>query len=202
MKNSSTIINVILIIAVGVLFYLHFSDKKQTDKKPNLPVANVANKSNNNMSIAYFDLDSLNENISYIKNNRKLMESEQQAIETEWENAYRNLEKQKNDFLKRGASITQSEAEAFQNKLLQQQEEVDTKKQTASQRLNQKSYKFSDELQQKLKKFLAEYNKDKVYNYIFTVGTGLDYLIYKDSSMNITKDVIDGMNEILNKDSK
>jgi outer membrane protein len=154
------------------------------------------------MSIAYFDLDSLNENISYIKNNRKQMESEQQAIENEWENAYRNLEKQKNDFLKRGASITQSEAEVFQNKLLQQQEEVDTKKQNASQRLNQRSYKFSEELQQKLKKFLEDYNKDKVYNYIFTVGTGLDYLIYKDSSMNITKDVIDGMNEILKTDSK
>ena len=202
MKNTSNIINVILIIAVGILFYLHFADKKQVEKKPNLPVAKVANKSNNNMSIAYFDLDSLNENISYIKNNRKQMESEQQAIENEWENAYRNLEKQKNDFLKRGASITQSEAEVFQNKLLQQQEEVDTKKQNASQRLNQRSYKFSEELQQKLKKFLADYNKDKVYNYIFTVGTGLDYLIYKDSSMNITKDVIDGMNEILKTDSK
>jgi outer membrane protein len=202
MKNTSNIINVILIIAVGILFYLHFADKKQVEKKPNLPVANVANKSNNNMSIAYFDLDSLNENISYIKNNRKQMESEQQAIENEWENAYRNLEKQKNDFLKRGASITQSEAEVFQNKLLQQQEEVDTKKQNASQRLNQRSYKFSEELQQKLKKFLEDYNKDKVYNYIFTVGTGLDYLIYKDSSMNITKDVIDGMNEILKTDSK
>ena len=104
--------------------------------------------------------------------------------------------------MKRGASITQSEAELFQNKLLQQQEEVDTKKQNASQRLNQRSYKFSEELQQKLKKFLEDYNKDKVYNYIFTVGTGLDYLIYKDSSMNITKDVIDGMNEILKTDSK
>ena len=202
MKNTSNIIHVILIIAVGILFYLHFADKKQAEKKPNLPVANVANKSTNNMSIAYFDLDSLNENISYIKNNRKQMESEQQAIENEWENAYRNLEKQKNDFLKRGASITQSEAELFQNKLLQQQEEVDTKKQNASQRLNQRSYKFSEELQQKLKKFLEDYNKDKVYNYIFTVGTGLDYLIYKDSSMNITKDVIDGMNEILKTDSK
>jgi outer membrane protein len=202
MKNTSTILNVILLIAVVILFYFHFSDKKQNEKKLNLPTAKVANMSSNSLSIAYFDLDSLNENIAYIKNSRKMMESEQQAIEKEWENAYRNLEKQKNDFLKRGASITQPEAEVFQNKLLQQQEEVDTKKQTANQKLNQKSYKFSEDLQQKLKKFLAEYNKDKVYNYIFTVGTGLDYLIYKDSSMNITKDVIDGMNEILSNDSK
>ena len=31
--------------------------------------------------------------------------------------------------------------------------------------------------------------------YIFTTGTGMDYMVYKDSSMNITDDVIEGMNE-------
>ena len=200
MKNSSHIINAILIVAVGVLFYLHFADKKSSPKKEILAIPNSASKSG--IAIAYFDLDSLNEHIAFIKNNRKVMEAEQQAIETEWENAYRNLEKQKNDFLKRGSSITQSEAEAFQEKLLQQQQEVDSKKQNATQKLNQKSYKFSEDLQQKLKKFLEEYNKNKIYSYIFTVGTGLDYLIYKDSTMNITQDVIEGMNQVLNKESK
>ena len=130
------------------------------------------------------------------------MEAEQQAIETEWENSYRDLEKQKNDFLKRGSSITQSEGEAFQEKLLQQQQVVDEKKQNAIQKLNQKNYKFSEDLQLQLKKFLENYNKNKVYSYIFTVGAGFDYLLYKDSSMNITQDVIEGMNQVLNKDSK
>ena len=79
--------------------------------------------------------------------------------------------------------------------LKQQQQQIDGKKQSLSQNLNEKSYKFMDDIQKKLKDFLEEYNKEKNYMYIFTTGTGLDYMVYKDSSMNITADVIEGMNE-------
>jgi outer membrane protein len=79
---------------------------------------------------------------------------------------------------------------------------VDEKKQSLSQRLNEKSYKFMDDVQKKLKDFLAEYNSQKNYTYIFTTGTGLDYMVYKDSSLNITDDVIAGMNEKMNTASK
>ena len=55
-----------------------------------------------------------------------------------------------------------------------------------------------DEIQKNLKEFLTDYNKEKGYSYILTTGTGLDYLVYKDSAYNITADVIDGMNQKLN----
>ena len=52
-----------------------------------------------------------------------------------------------------------------------------------------------DEIQKKLKDFLNTYNKTKNYQYILTTGTGLDYMLYKDSTFNITYDVVKGMNE-------
>ena len=58
-----------------------------------------------------------------------------------------------------------------------------------------------DGIQKKLKDFLADYNKDKKYMYIFTTGTGLDYMVFKDSSLNITKEVIQGMNAKMKKES-
>ena len=42
---------------------------------------------------------------------------------------------------------------------------------------------------------MKEYNKDKNYSYILATGTGLDYLFFKDSTLNITSDVIKGLNE-------
>ena len=54
-----------------------------------------------------------------------------------------------------------------------------------------------DDIQQKLKDFLEEYNKDKRFTYIFSCGNGLDYMVYKDSSYNITPDVIAGINEMM-----
>ena len=66
-----------------------------------LPAAAHKPVSGGHVNIAYVDLDSLNEKIHFIRDKRKELESEQKAIETEWENGYRNLENQKNNFLKK-----------------------------------------------------------------------------------------------------
>jgi len=202
MKHLSLVVNIVLFVAVGILYYLHFSSVKPNEKKKKNQITQLAKVNGNSPLIGYVDLDSLNEHISFIKNNRKLLESEQMAIEKEWENAYRNLQAQKDNFLKRGNSITQAEAEEFQGKLIQQQQIVDEKKQNSTQALNDKSYKFLDDVQKKLKAFLVDYNQDNKFNYIFTTGNGLEYMVYKDSALNITNDVVEGMNEILNNEKK
>ena len=190
-------VNSILIIAVIFLYIKVY-------KSPAIVKTNTSgNVTSNNIgtfkasSIAFVELDSLNEKISFIKDGRKEMENEQKAIENEWQNGYRGLENRKNQFLKRGNSITQQEAEKFQGQLLQQQQEIDQKKQGLTQKLSEKSYKFMDDIQKKLKDFLNEYNKTKKYQYILTTGTGLDYMLYKDSTFNITADVIQGMNKLM-----
>ncbi len=202
MKNLSLMLNGVLFVAVGILYFLHFSGKKTTEPKQALTATKPAVSNGNQPLIAYVELDSLNENISYIKNKRKELEAEQKAIETEWESGYKSLENKKNNFLAKGNAITQEMAQQFQGQLLQEQQQIDEKKQSLSQRLNDKSYKFMDDIQKKLKEFLAEYNSQKNYTYIFTTGTGLDYMVYKDSSLNITGDVIAGMNEKMNVGAK
>jgi outer membrane protein len=198
MKNLSLVLNVVLFVAVGILYFLHFSGGQKSDKRKNSVVSKVSSNGStgiNNSAIAYVELDSLNENITYIKTKRKELEAEQRAIETEWENGYKGLEAKKNKFLQKGDAITQEMAQQFQGELLQEQQQIDEKKQSLSQRLSEKSYRFMDDIQKKLKDFLAEYNNEKNYRYIFTTGTGMDYMVYKDSSLNITPDVIAGMNE-------
>ena len=195
MKNLSMVLNVVLILAVGGLYYLHFSGEKKADVKSKMIAPKITGNETGKMSIAYVELDSLNENITYIKTKRKELEAQQRSIEAEWESGYKGLEAKKNNFLKKGSAITQEMAQQFQGELMQEQQQIDEKKQSLSQQLNEKSYKFMDDIQKKLKDFLAEYNSQRNFTYIFTTGTGLDYMVYKDSSLNITADVIAGMNE-------
>jgi len=197
MKNLSLFINLVLLLAVGILYYLHFTGKKSVETKTNASATTTGPKITN-APIAYVELDSLNEKITFIKTKRKELENEQRAIETEWENGYKGLENQKNNFLKKGNAITQEEAQQFQGVLIQQQQQIDGKKQALSQKLSEKSYKFLEGIQKQLKEFLEDYNKEKNYMYIFTTGTGLDYMVYKDSALNITNDVIKGMNAKIN----
>lgn len=201
MKNLSLVLNIVLLVAVGILYYLHFSRTKTTAYQTKTAAATMV-PDGNRPPIAYVELDSLNEKITFIKTKRKELENEQRAIETEWENGYKGLENQKNNFLKKGDAITQEEAQQFQGVLIQQQQQIDGKKQALSQKLSEKSYKFLEGIQKQLKEFLEEYNKEKNYMYIFTTGTGLDYMVYKDSALNITNDVINGMNAKISNSTK
>lgn len=205
MKPFSIGLNVLLLLAVGLLYYLHFKgDKKQvTEVKTAVPKASASELEK--APIAYVDLDSLNEKISYIRDKRKELENEQKAIENDWVNANRNLSNKKNDFIRKhdnGKAITDQMAEEFQTQLLQEQQAIEEKHQAATQKLTEKSYKFMDDIQKKLKEFLAQYNSNGTYKYIFTTGTGLDYIVFKDSTLNITNDVIAGMNEKIGNESK
>jgi outer membrane protein len=195
-KNLSLVLNLVLLAAVGYLYYYNFSGRK-TNKGPvkNENYAATVDSNCKRPPIAYVELDSLNENITYIKDKRKELDIEQKAIEEQWQDGYRGLEAKKNNFLKKGAAITQEEAQDFQGKLMQEQQQIDNKKQELSQKLSEKSFSFMDDIQKRLKEFLTEYNKEKKYMYILTTGTGLDYMVYKDTSLNITNDVIKGMNE-------
>ena len=187
------VINVLLVVAVSWLYFDFYG--KQSEKKVVQTVVNNTKSTAGNAPIAYVELDSLNEKITYIKEKRRALEAEQKVIESEWQRSMRSLEAQRDNFVKRGDAITQAEAEKFQGQLIEQQQKIEANKQNAAQRLSEKSYVFMDDIQSKLKTFLKEYNKDQRYMYILTSGTGLDYMIYRDSTLNITDDVIRGMNE-------
>lgn len=203
MKNLSLVLNIILVVAVGYLYYYDFSGKKTEAVAAKLGSNFMASDSSGyRPPLAYVELDSLNERITFIKEKRRELEAEMKSIENEQESGYRGLQAQKDNFLKRGAAITEEEAQIFQGKLIDQQQQIDARKQNLSQKLNEKSFSIMEDIQKKLKDFLTEYNKDKKYMYIFTTGTGLDYMVFKDSTLNITNDVINGMNQKIKAESK
>jgi len=201
MKKAQVVLNVILVVAVIVLFFLYFSGVSKCG------AASSCSANSNNIKdtsgakhprIAYVELDSLNNEVTFIKERKTELEGEQKDIENDYDNSYKQLEAEKNNFLKRGAAITQPEAEAFQEKLIQQQQQVEADKQSRSQKLAEKGAKIMGDMQNTLKDFLNDYNKDKRYTYILATGTGLDYMFYKDSTLNITSDIVKGLNDKMN----
>lgn len=195
MKKIYFGVQLMIVFSIAVLYYLHFAERKNAPKQIRPIAAKVQNTAGVGSLIAYVDLDSLNEKIEFVKAKRKEMEAEQKAIESEWESGYRSLENQKNEFLKKGNAITEQMAQEFQSKLIQQQDKIDGRKQEMTQQLSEKHYRFMEDFQKRLKGFLNEYNKEKNYAYILTVGAGLDYLVYRDSAMDITQDVVEGLNQ-------
>jgi len=195
MKQFSLVVNIVLIVAVGVLYYLHFSGGKKALVNEKTAARNVHDTSiGNKIVMAYVELDSLNNNVSFIKKRKVELEAEQRIIANEYENSYRELTTLRDNFLKKGNAITQQEAEAFQEKLGLRQQEIEQVKQQKTQRLAEKGARVMEDMQSKLKEFMNEYNVEKKYTLIFTTGTGLDYFLYKDSTLNITSEIVKGLN--------
>ena len=196
MKQFSLVLNIVLLIAVAALYYFQFSGPKKEKVKANTVNSTTKDTATTKrMVVAYVELDSLNNNVTFIKQRKKELEAEQKVIANEYENSYRMLTAERDKFLQRGNAITQQEAEEFQARLGQKQQEVEQTKQAKGQRLAEKGARIMEDMQSKLKVFMNEYNKDKRYTYILATGTGLDYLFYKDSTLNITADIIKGLNQ-------
>lgn len=97
--------------------------------------------------------------------------------------------------MKRGTTVSDAEARSFSEQLVAEQQLLENKRQQRGQELNTKSFDILEVFRKRLKDFLTEYNKDKNYQCIFMVGSEQEYMIYRDSSLNITADVIKGLNE-------
>lgn len=67
------------------------------------------------------------------------------------------------------------------------------KEQMLTSELQEESIRKRQDVQKKIKEFLEAYNKDKGYSYIFSNLS--DLLYFKDTAYDITKDVVNGLNQ-------
>jgi len=203
MKQLSLILNIVLLVAVGILYYLHFSGGKKDNKIADTPV--VSNTKTNIPQgaplIAYVELDSLYGNIPAIKQAKIDVEAQQKNIQSDYERSINFLYQERETFSKR-TNITQHDVDTFQAGFTKRQQDVESSKQERIEELSSRSARIMQETQNKLKAFLDEYNQQKKYTYIFATGTGLDYMFYKDSALNITQDVLKGLNSKTDSDNK
>lgn len=199
MKYFQSFALLLLTIAVVVLFYLQFSAKPTGKKEPVLSARTSAQTTSEGIRIAYIDLDSIKTQYLYFKLKSEEIEREKQKIDNEIQAALNKLEKDRVDFFKRGASITQIEAENFQRQYQERYQQLGERRELLLNRHLENQARALDDIQQKISDYLSEYNKTAKYNFIFSTGEGNLTLYHKDSTLNITPQIVEGLNEAYKK---
>jgi outer membrane protein len=74
MKNLSLGLNIVLLVAVGVLYYLHFSSKGSNG-------ASSSPVSVGDLSIAYINSDSVLKHYEFLKDNQVVIEAKEKKME-------------------------------------------------------------------------------------------------------------------------
>jgi outer membrane protein len=189
MKNTLLAFNIVLLILVGVLFYLHFSSFKKTEIKS--ASSNTAATSGA-FKIAYFEMDSVENNYEYLKDIRNELKGKEQQLTVQLNQMKNRYMDKVNKFQQEAQTMTQEKQGAIQQDLMQEQKMIQNKEQAVGHELQDASFNKMREVNKTIEDFLKEYNKDKGYSYILAYQPGTIY--YKDTNFDITQDVLKGLN--------
>jgi|GEM_PF-5493762 len=212
MKKAGTVLNIVLLIAVAVLFYLHFSSAKveavPAEVSKNDPVVVVEDSLTKFMSldsniavkpikIAYVNNDSLNKKLTMLRDveNRIAqketelqgnIESKKKSYERNYKSKISEFESKKNQYTIKAPTLTDKQLEAEQGKLMELQNEIMQMEQT----LQQKMYQFSQEQEQEYMIMKSEemenyYLKVQSFCQSFAKTLGFDFILIYQSGGSI-----------------
>ena len=142
--------------------------------------------------IAYFEMDSLQANYNYFKDALNHLKEKEQTMNSELVGMEKAYQKRVNEWQKKGASMSQSEADAAQRENAQLQQAYQSRKQSLEDSFAKQSMEFKKDIKKKIEEYLEEYNKDKNYSYVLSYEP--DFIFLKDSTYNITSDLVSGLN--------
>ena len=191
MNRGLIILNILLLIAVGVLFYLHFSSKKSAEVK----TVSSTPTSNNEAQcrIAYFEMDSIENSFTVVKDVKNELGREEDKINNEMASLEKKYRDKITQYQSQAETMNQVQSEMANRDVLQMQETIKGKRQELDSRYQDLYMRKMRDVKAKIEDFLKEYNSKKGFAYIVAYEPGLFY--YKDTAYNITPDVIRGLNE-------
>lgn len=198
MKNILLVINVILICLVAYLYYLHFDSPKKELPHLSPLIHDTAMKESS--KVAYIDLDSLQSNYTYYKKLKAEFERKQAAANDEISEMQRKYQSRAMQLQQKGSTMNQQEQEAAMQEINKMQQDLQSKKQAIDNDLYNYNSKMKEDILNSIQSFLKDYNKDGRYSYIFSYEPG--FMFYKDSTLNITPDVITGLNDLYKENKK
>ena len=193
MKNTSLILSVISLVAVVVFGVLSLTGK---DTVKSVEAEGEATEVAAKGDIVYIDLDLILMEYDMANDLRSVVETKVQNIQAEITRKGKKLESDVKSFqekLDKGL-MTRSVAEAQSQKLQQQELEFNNYAAQKQQEINEEQVVMMNQLGDAIQTFLNKYNEEKQFAMIITNSGGAPVIV-ADPALDITEDVIAGLNE-------
>ena len=192
---NQKVVNIIFALGIIVLLVLNFTKKTTSSTNASSENSEVSAS----LKVAYVDLDSIQEKYVYYQEKMLEFDKKKEAADRDLNAAFQKIDNERLAFLKKGQSITQAEAENFQQMYQGKLQNLDQQKKVLENNIAEEGMKTMDELKKRMNDFIVEFNKQKQYSYIFSHSSSINFLFYKDSTYNITNEVVEGLNQAYKK---
>lgn len=197
MKNISIVLNIVLAIAVAVLYYLHFQLKNEcsTGGQDNQELNFQAPQKQLVPTIYYINTDSLWKNYEFIKNEIEILEKEKTKAESQIESKARQLESDIMDFQQKVQSgmISMDDARKKEAELMERQQKLYDLREQLAKDLLAKEQEKNDMLQKAITDYIKKYNIGKNFSYVLGYSQG-GGILFANDSLDITNEILEGLN--------
>lgn len=199
MKNINYVINGVLVVAVLVLFILHFSGKKNAVTSSET-VMTTSEESIAYLPVAYINMDSLLENYIFsIDLNESLTRKEENASAS-FNQQLRNFQSEVEGFelkVRTGAFATQLRAEQEQTRLERRREDLQALGEKLQMEIMEERQRLNEQLRDTVMTHLGTFNSTKSYQIIFcnTSSSLVSPILLSEDAYNITTEFTDYLNK-------
>ena len=194
MKNISLVLNAVLILAVGVLYYLHFTSGNTSNTGFSTETGMTPIGVDN--AIVYINIDTLLNNYAYFEDMSNDFADKQAELEAELSNRSRQYEAGALDYqnkVQKGL-VTRREAAELEQQLIQEQQSLLQLRDQLTMQLSEEEQVQNRRLINNIMEYLQEYNQDYNYQFIFSNSFG-DNVLFANKQLDITYSVLEGINE-------
>ncbi len=188
-----------LLLASATLSGVSSCNKKEPAlqvKSNGLPKAGATTDTTSSSSVAVVDIDTLAAKCTFCQVGQAKLEGKQSSYRTQLEAKARKLQNDMVAFQNKaqnGGFTSQQQAEAAQSQLQKQQQAVQNFQSKIESEMATATQNYQSELRKKLADFLKMYNADGRYKVI--ISKSGDNVLYADPAVDITNDVIQGLNQ-------
>jgi outer membrane protein len=187
MKNLSLVLNIVLLVAVIVLYVLFFS----RGGAPNTSRSN--DTSAVDLKIAFINSDSVVKHYEYLKAQQERLESKSKKLDQEYRNRAMGLQGEIAAYQRNVSSMTLGQVRATEEELGKKQQNLQVYQQSLAQQLMDEEQKLQKELYERVTTFLKQYGEEKGLQVVLKYDPSSDVL-YGGRALDITNDVIAGLN--------
>lgn len=191
MKNLSIGLNVLLLIAVIVLYVLHFSgNSKNVGSQDGVATVNADAK------IVYINMDTLLNKYTQSRELNEAFLKKLEANRTELNVKAKNLDREIAEFQHRvenNGFLTRERAEQAQTELLIKQQNLQKLQSEMSENAQREQMEINRKLYDAITNFLTDYNKSRGYQLILSTTLGGNVLFAQDG-FDITNEVVSLLN--------
>ncbi|MCJ0742760.1 OmpH family outer membrane protein [Pedobacter montanisoli] len=153
-------------------------------------------------SIVYVNSDTLLAKYEYSKDIQKKMETKGKAADNDLAAKGQAFQREVQQYQSQANTLPADQRAATEQRLARKQQELQAYQQNAGAALQNEHAKEQEALYNKVTEFLKSYAKDKGYKMVLTYAKGNSAILYAEPGLDVTAEVLKGLNDAYTKDKK